>query len=77
MDERHQMHAKPAADPEKGAKPLTQHQKGKLKKQNTLNQHKANAHESRIRAEAERLGIQKQVLLDISSQLDLLRLATR
>ena len=35
-----------------------------------MNQHKANAQESRIRAEAELLDIQKQVL-DISSQLDL------
>ena len=70
MNERHQTHAKPAADPERGVKPLTQHQRDKLKKQEVLNQQKINAQESRDRAETELHDIQKQVQ-DISSRSDL------
>ena len=66
MNERRQAHAKPAADPKKDAKPLTQQQLGKIKKQETLQQQKAKAQESRNRAETELHDIQKQVQ-DISS----------
>ena len=70
MNDRHQTHAKPAADPEKGVTPLTQQQKDKIKKQDLLHQHKVDAHESHIRAEAELLDIQKQVR-DLSSSSDM------
>ena len=66
MDARHQEHAKPAADPEKGAKPLTQQQLDKIKQREPLQQQKVEAQEPRDRAETELHDIQKQVR-DISS----------
>ena len=70
MDSRHQEHAKPAADPEKGVKVLTQQQLDKLKQRETLQQQKVEAQQSRDRAETELHDIQKQVR-DISSLSDL------
>ena len=70
MDARHQEHAKPAANPEKGAKPLTQQQLDKIEQRETLQKQKIKAHESRVRAETELHDIQNQVR-DISSLSDL------
>ena len=70
MDARHQEHAKPAVDPEKGAKPLTQQQLDKIKQREALQKQKIEAQESRDRAETELHDIQKQVR-DISSLSDL------
>ena len=70
MDARHQEHAKPAANPEKGAKPLTQQQLDKIEQRETIEKQKIKAHESRVRAETELHDIQNQVR-DISSLSDL------
>ena len=66
MDSRHQEHAKPAADPEKGANALTQQKLDKIKQREILQKQKAEAQQSRDRAETELHDIQKQVR-DISS----------
>ena len=70
MDARHQEHAKPAANPEKGTKPLTQQQLDKIEQRETIQKQKIKAHELRARAETELHDIQKQVQ-DISSLSDL------
>ena len=70
MDERQHAHAKPAADPERGAKPLTQHQHDRVKKQETLNKQKVSAQEPRDRAETELHDIQQEAQ-NISSRSDL------
>ena len=70
MDSRHQEHAKPAADPEKGVKALTQKQHDKIKQREVLQKQKVEAQQSRDRAETELHDIQKQVQ-DISSLSDL------
>jgi len=66
MDSRHQERAKPAADPEKGVKVLTQQQLDKLKQRETLQQQKVEAQQSRDRAETELHDIQKNTIFFIN-----------